>query len=430
MPLDVSSGRFRYRGPAKCKFDFTHRNWLRRQRRQPGDYRLDRAYARLDQISYSDCLAAESLYRTCLHIQRDRDPAPGNDGVRLSSLGRSEVGEITRRLAEQLRFHLYNPQPPRMLEIPKPGNRGTRRICLPGAADHIVATAINGPLSASSNRMLLPICHGFRKHGSPWKMLAEIVAAQEATGSSILINDDIRAAFDHVCVEQVLNLLYELRLDTRLIHLIRMLVTVGNDDRTVGIHQGSELSPTLLNVLLHYMLDVPFRDLFPGIRLHRYADNLAMVVPGMTAADAGRYHDEISRLLAAAGMELKREDGGIFDLSTQTTTLLGFRLSKTQGRALVQLPDTVETLVSGNLEELVRIEGRNRRRAKECLLGWFDSLGPAYQDMDVDEVCATALWTASDLGFRNLLPAQELRRRWESAYQRWETMIRTSQGQS
>lgn len=97
---------------------------------------------------------------------------------------------------------------------------------------------------------------------------------------------------------------------------------------------------------------------------------------------------------------------------------------------LVQLPDTVETLVSENLDELVRIEGHSRRRAKECLLGWFDSLGPAYLDTDVEEVCASAIRTAVDQGFRDIASAQELRGRWASAYQRWETMVRTAQGQS
>lgn len=431
MAFDVSSARFRYcRHRPEFVVNYTLCNWLRRQRRSVGDYRLDRARSGINQIPFEGCLEAESLYRTCLMIQATRDPAPGNDGVRLRDLSRSEVGEITRGLAERVRRGQYMPQVPKLVLIPKPGNRGTRPIRLPGAADHIIATAIHNPLAVGLNRILLPCCHGFRKRCSSWKMLAAIVLALSGAESTILLNDDVRRAFEFVRVEQVLNLLHELGLDTRLIDLIRMLVTVGNDDLTTGIHQGSELSPDLLNVLLHFVLDVPFRDRFPGIQLHRYADNLAMVVPGMTAADAGRYHDEISQLLAAAGMELKREDGGIFDLSRQETTLLGFRLSKPQGRVLVQLPDNVETLVSENLDELVRFEGHSRRRARECLLGWFGSLGPAFQDMDVDQVCTTALQTAGDRGFRDLVPAQELRGRWASAYQRWETMVRTTRGQS
>lgn len=431
MAFDVSSARFRYRRHRpEFVVDYTLCNWLRRQRRSAGDYRLDRARAGINQIPFEGCLEAESLYRTCLMIQATRDPAPGNDGVRLRDLGRSEVGEITRGLAERVRNGRYMPQVPKLVLIPKPGNRGFRPIRLPGAADHIIATAIHNPLAIALNRILLPCCHGFRKRCSSWKMLAAIVVALSAAENTILLNDDVRRAFEFVRVEQVLTILHELGLDTRLIDLIRSLVTVGNDDRTIGIHQGSELSPDLLNVLLHFVLDAPFRDRFPDVQLHRYADNLAMVVLGMTAADAGRYHDEISRLLATAGMELKREDGGIFDLSHQTTTLLGFRLSKSHDRVLIQLPDTVETLVSANLDELVRIEGRSRRRAKECLLGWFGSLGPAYRDMDVDEVCATALQTARNQGFQDLVQAQELLRKWESACQRWEIMIRNARGQS
>ena len=55
------------------------------------------------------------------------------------------------------------------------------------------------------------------------------------------------------------------------------------------------------------------------------------------------------------------------------------------------MKDRVETLISAKLDEVVRIQGHRRKRVRECLLGWFDYLWPAYQDEDVDQVCTMAL---------------------------------------
>lgn len=425
-----SSGGFQYRaGRHSRRNDFTRRN-AARSRRDLTALRIAGIRAGVDELSLDLIADHENLLRTFYRIRSERDPAPGPDGIRLRYLGNSEAAEITRGLSLQLRAEHFRPQPPRLIQIRKRPGPGTRPIRLPDALSHIVATAINDRLAAGISRFLLATCYGFCKGRNAWQMLASIVVGLEATGSAILLNDDIRRAFENVRVEQVMDLLRELGLDARLIDLIRTLVTVGNDDRTIGIHQGSELSPTLLNVLLHFTLDAPLQERFPDVHLHRYADNMAMVVPGGSAADASRYHDEISQFLAAAGMELKREDGGIFDLSIQTTPLLGFCLSKPQGRVLIQLPDTVETLVTDNLDDLVRIEGRDHQRARDCLLGWFGSLGPAYRDMDVEEVCATALRTAGDQGFRDIVSVQELRRKWANAYQRWDGILTTARARS
>ncbi len=172
MRLNVSSGRFQYRRPVKFRFDFTYRNWLRRQQREPGDFRLDRLNSRFEMISFDHRMGAESLYRVCLGMQSTRDPAPGRDGVRLRSLGRSEVGEITRGLADRVRYGRYIPQLPRLVRIPKPGRDEFRQICLPGAADHIIATAINSPLSVALDRLLLQTCYGLPNASSARTWLA------------------------------------------------------------------------------------------------------------------------------------------------------------------------------------------------------------------------------------------------------------------
>lgn len=179
-----------------------------------------------------------------------------------------------------------------------------------------------------------------------------------------------------------------------------------------------------MNLLLHDALDVPCRDREPPIPLRRYADNLAVLCSSRSEAE--RCHGGLVELLAAVGLNLKGEthpEGGIRDLVHQSTTLLGFRLSRRNGRIVFQLPESAETLVRDNLEELVRIEDRPEETVKDHLLGWIGSLGPAYQDTDVESVCATALSVAESFGFRDVVPARELQEKWRRAHQGWLTRL-------
>ena len=102
---------------------------------------------------------------------------------------------------------------------------------------------------------------------------------------------------------------------------------------------------------------------------------------------------------------------------------MGFRLEHWNDRIVFRLSEPAETLVRNNLEEPVRIEAHPAECVKDHLLGWIGSLGPTYQDTDVETVCATALSVAASFSFRDMLSAEELHEKWRGSHQGWLTRL-------
>ena len=67
--------------------------------------------------------------------------------------------------------------------------------------------------------------------------------------------------FDHVCHEQLVELLQQRIADPQMLWLIRRFLKAGvmiegrREDTDEGVPQGAVLSPLLANVYLHYVLD-------------------------------------------------------------------------------------------------------------------------------------------------------------------------------
>ena len=230
---------------------------------RPGDYyrrrRQRRALAQMHNggPTLAGVADPEHLIATFHAMKTEAGRAPGPDRVTFELLGSSEVAACLRAVSQAILDGSYGPGPSRKLPIPKPGG-GHRTLMIRNLIDRIVSKAIYRALLPVFERLFLNGSHGFRPRRSPLTLLAALEAMMIQTGSTVLAQDDVKQAFDHVVIADVMEDLSKHIEDQGLLTLIETVVRGSEKrDRTKGIAQGDPLSPLLLNVRLHNVHDVP-----------------------------------------------------------------------------------------------------------------------------------------------------------------------------
>ena len=150
-------------------------------------------------------------------------------------------------------------------------------------------------------------------------------------GRLVVAQDDIANAFDHVPIEYVMEVFRRHIDDPGLLNIAnKVLRGHHTEQHTVGIDQGSALSPLALNVALHHALDDAIRWLedlaedAPGCRFHYVLGNHDHMPPLMQRLDrlADRepnfvWHEYLVRLGSAAFLhgDIVERDMGADDLA-------------------------------------------------------------------------------------------------------------------
>lgn len=370
----------------------------------------------------------EQLLRVHRQLRREAGAAPGRDGVTYLDLSRAEEADLCRGLRDRVRTHSYRPLTPREIRISKGRGRGTRTLRLRGIMDRTLARSVKDALEPAVDAIFLPTSYGFRPRIQMDCMLAETVVDIEL-GKRVLINDDIRQAFDHVQLNVLINQLRDLGLLPDLLQLIETILGLQVDAaEQIGLEQGSPLSPLLLNIYLHFALDVQFAHMTGDVTLRRFADNLAVACDSYIQAVHNR--NTLVQLLSAVGLDLKGEDGAIFDLAAgQTTVLLGVQLGWQDGDVRITLPGSVEDLFAETLEDLERRHSYPPAVIADCLRGWIRSLGPVFGNMEAADTCEQVVRTASHAGYYESVGIRELVEIGRSALQGWRTLLSGIRGQ-
>src|SRR5215469_14121009 len=147
----------------------------------------------------------ENLIRVFRELKRNAGQAPGEDGVTYADLSSSEVGSCMRGLSLVLLQGQYRPGPSRLLSIPKASGKGDRKLALRNILDRVVAAAVNNAMTPFWENIFLPGSMGFRPHRGPWDMLIQLERTMVEQDCWVLTIDDIKNAFDHVNLEDLMN---------------------------------------------------------------------------------------------------------------------------------------------------------------------------------------------------------------------------------
>lgn len=227
---------------------------------------------------------------------------PGSDG---QSLERFEADLATnlKALADELRENRYQPRPVLRKMIPK-ASGGERPLGIPAVRDRVVQAALMQKLAPIFEPLFSERSYGFRP-GRGTKDALRRLWRDLREGHCWVVDADIRAFFDSVCHELLIDFVAEEVSDGRVLALIRRFLHNGvlEDGRIreveKGTPQGGVLSPLLANLYLH-KLDQRMAAL--GVRMVRYADDFVLVA--RTRREAEVALASVGEILTSLHLEL------------------------------------------------------------------------------------------------------------------------------
>lgn len=177
----------------------------------------------------------------------------GVDAMNVNEL-QGWLGEHLTELQNQLLTGVYQPQPIRGVQIPKP-NGGKRQLGIPTVIDRLVQQAMHQVLSVRYERIFSNNSYGFRPNKSAHQALKQ-AGTYVAAGKGYVIDLDLEKFFDEVNHHRLMWLLGTRIGDKRILQLIHRYLKAGlmqgglTEQRIKGTPQGSPLSPLLSNIVL------------------------------------------------------------------------------------------------------------------------------------------------------------------------------------
>ena len=179
--------------------------------------------------------------------------AAGIDGMTTGRL-KEYLQREWPRIKEELLNGMYQPQPVRKVEIPKPGG-GVRMLGIPTVLDRLIQQAVHQELGPLFEPGFSARSYGFR----PGKSAHQAVQAARnnvAEGLRWVVDIDLAKFFDRVNHDILMSRVARKIKDKRVLLLIRRYLQAGLFEggiispRSEGTPQGGPLSPLLSNILL------------------------------------------------------------------------------------------------------------------------------------------------------------------------------------
>jgi RNA-directed DNA polymerase len=267
----------------------------------------------------------------------------------------------------------YQPQAIRRVHIPKPGTNEKRPLGIPTVRDRVVQAAVVNVIEPIFERGFAEHSYGFRP-GRGCKDALRRVAERLRAGDIHVVDADLKAYFDTIPHERLMDRVEEKIADGRVLKLISSFLTAGIMDGLQhwipekGAPQGAVLSPLLSNI---YLDELDHRMVEHGIEMVRYADDFVLLCK--TAEDAERALGLVREWVEANGLNLHPDKTRIVDSRTESFDFLGytFRGQKhwPRKKSIGKLRDTIRLKTK-------RTSGRNLQCVIEdinrTLRGWYE----------------------------------------------------------
>jgi len=229
-------------------------------------------------------LARGNLNLAFKRVRRNKGAA-GIDGMTIDQLS-EYIYKHRDELLESLRNGTYCPKPVKRVEIPKPDG-STRKLGVPTVIDRMVQQAVVQVLSPIYEQVFSDNSYGFRPGRSAHDAIGKVTSLYNQ-GYHYVVDLDLKAYFDTVNHDLLMNFIQQQIHDPWLLHLIRRFLTSGVmngqlfQKTTKGTPQGGNLSPLLANIYLNE-LDKLLTS--RGHQFVRYADDCNIYVKSKRAGE-------------------------------------------------------------------------------------------------------------------------------------------------
>ena len=257
---------------------------------------------------------------------KQNDGSPGVDRQDIRTFGEWYI-----TFGDDLRYNLltgmYNPDPVKSVEIPKPDGKGVRLLGIPTVKDRVIQQAIYQVLNPLFDGEFSQSSYGFREGRNAHQALKKSGEYIKG-GKGIVVDIDLEKFFDRVNHDRLMYRLSQKIGDKVLLRLIRRYLQSGIltggliSQRTEGTPQGSPLSPLLSNIVLDE-LDKELEK--RGHQFCRYADDCNIYV--RTRKSGERVMESIGKFIEdRLKLKINRQKSKV--VPSGETKFLGYRIVK------------------------------------------------------------------------------------------------------
>jgi RNA-directed DNA polymerase len=268
---------------------------------------------------------------------KENNGAPGIDGVTFDDIEKAGVEAFLKQIQNELVSGTYRPMGNRIKEIPKDNDK-VRVLGIPAIRDRVVQGALKLILEPIFEADFQEGSYGYRPKRSAHAAI-DRVAEAVVKNKTRVIDLDLRAYFDNVRHDILLEKVAERVNDDKVMRLLKLILKAGGKR---GVPQGGVISPLLSNIYLNEvdkMLEraneVTRYGRFTYIEYARFADDLVILVDGfrkwewLLKAAYKRLVEEFEKL----DVQMNQEKTRIVDLSRdETFSFLGFDYRRVKTR--------------------------------------------------------------------------------------------------
>lgn len=343
-----------------------------------------------------------------------RGQAAGPNGLRPVALNARSRWNLARNLGELIESGEYRPSEPRTTWIDKGRGRGQRPIRIQNFEDRCTERAVLQIIRPYTESQYLDHSMGFRSPGcSRERALAKAEHWAQTHDQWVWICEDLRDAFEHIPTSRLAQILRKMIPNEDLCSFIEQIAFTRNKR---GVRQGGPLSPELLNIYLHWVLDRWWSQHFPNNPLLRVADDLLILA---RPEEAQSLYHALQQRTMAIGMPLK---GSILtslrDLTSgQSVDWLGYEVRRDGSELTVRISQKSWDKLEDHLQE-AWFEPIPALAANETIRGWISQQGACYREADVPAVYAEISRLAAMQGFLEIPERREVAWLWSRAYDR------------
>lgn len=279
---------------------------------------------------YDKIWRKDVLWEAWTQVRANRG-APGVDGKAIEKIVEcDEERELIDRLHEQLREKRYWFSPVRRVDIPK-ANGGTRPLGIATVEDRVVQTAMKIVIEPIFEAGFHECSYGYRPKRNARQASQAIRNDLYQSRTWGVVEIDFKSYFTSIPHDRLMKLIALRISDGSLLKLIKatLKVSVAYEGRleavTIGVPQGSPLSPLYSNIYLNVLDQLWHAKGYPrkGVTMHRYADDIVLVCRSSGAYALAAFKELSDRL----GLTVNEEKTKVTDLK-RGFDFIGFEFVK------------------------------------------------------------------------------------------------------